>query len=171
MIRPRVWPSRAGLPVLPGWRPAKLPDGYRGVGWEFPHVCVDDATRLSYSEILSDERAVSVTAFTERAVAWFAALGVEVERVMTDNGSGYVSHRFAGSLQGLGIRHIRTRPYRPQTNGKAERFIQSALREWAYRRPYRNSARRTAALPLFQRRYNERRHHTAIGDQPPVSRL
>ena len=143
----------------------------RGVGWEFLHVCVDDATRLSYNEILSDERAVTVTAFTERAVAWFAALGVRVERVMTDNGSGYVSHRFAGSLEGLGIRHIRTRPYRPQTNGKAERFIQTALREWAYRRPYHTSAQRTAALTSFQQRYNERRHHTAIGDQPPLSRL
>ena len=114
----------------------------RGVGWEFLHVCIDDATRLSYSEILSDERAVTVTAFTERAVAWFAALGVRVEGVMTDNGSGYVSHHFAGSPEGLGIRHLRTRPYRPQTNGKAERFIQTALREWAYRRPYRNSAQR-----------------------------
>jgi transposase InsO family protein len=143
----------------------------RGIGWEFLHVCVDDATRLSYNEVLTDERAVTVSAFTERAVAWFAALGVKVERVMTDNGSGYVSHRFADSLKRQGIRHIRTRPYRPQTNGKAERFIQTALREWAYQRPYRTSAERTAALARFQRRYNERRHHTAIGDQPPLSRL
>lgn len=142
-----------------------------GVGWEYLHVCVDDATRLSYSEVLANERAVTVTAFAERAVAFFAALGVSVERVMTDNGSGYVSHRFADSLGRLGIRHIRTRPYRPQTNGKAERFIQTALREWAYQRPYRTSAHRTAALAHFQRRYNERRDHTAIGDQPPLSRL
>lgn len=143
----------------------------RGVGWEFLHVCVDDATRTSYSEVLPDERAVRVTGFLERAVAWFAARGVTVERVMTDNGSGYISHRFAESLARLGIRHIRTRPYRPQTNGKAERFIQTALREWAYARPYRTSDQRTAALRHFQKHYNEQRDHSSIGDQPPLSRL
>ncbi len=142
-----------------------------GIGWEFLHVCVDDATRVSYNEVLPDERAVTVTGFVERAVAWFAARGVTVERVMTDNGSGYISHRFARSLTRMEIRHIRTRPYRPQTNGKAERFIQTAINEWAYRRPYRTSAHRTAALKHFQRRYNEQRDHSSIGDQPPLSRL
>ncbi len=143
----------------------------RGVGWEFLHVCVDDATRVSYNEVLSDEKAVTITGFLERAVAFFAALGVKVECVMTDNGSGYVSHRFADSLVRLGIRHIRTRPYRPQTNGKAERFIQTAIREWAYVRAYRTSEHRTAALPHFQKHYNGQRDHSSIGDQPPLSRL
>ena len=143
----------------------------RGVGWEFLHVCVDDATRVSYNEVLSDEKAVTITGFLERAVAFFAALGVTVECVMTDNGSGYVSHRFADSLARLGIRHIRTRPYRPQTNGKAERFIQTAIREWAYVRAYRTSEHRTAALPHFQKHYNGQRDHSSIGDQPPLSRL
>jgi len=143
----------------------------RGVGWEFLHVCVDDATRVSYNEVLSDEKAVTITGFLERAVAFFAALGVTVECVMTDNGSGYVSHRFADSLVRLGIRHIRTRPYRPQTNGKAERFIQTAIREWAYVRAYRTSEHRTAALPHFQKHYNGQRDHSSIGDQPPLSRL
>ncbi len=143
----------------------------RGVGWEFLHVCVDDATRVSYNEVLADERAVTITGFLERAVAFFAALGVTVERVMTDNGPGYISHRFAHSLQRLGIRHIRTRPYRPQTNGKAERFIQTAIREWAYVRPYRTSEHRTAALKHFQKHYNGQRDHSSIGHQPPLSRL
>ncbi len=143
----------------------------RGVGWEFLHVCVDDATRVSYNEVLADERAVTITGFLERAVAFFAALGVTVERVMTDNGPGYISHRFADTLARLGIRHIRTRPYRPQTNGKAERFIQTAIREWAYVRPYRTSEHRTAALKHFQKHYNGQRDHSSIGDQPPLSRL
>ena len=111
----------------------------RGVGWEFLHVCVDDATRVAYAEVLPDERAVTATAFLERAVAWFRERDVFVERVMTDNGSCYVSHRFRRTLEALGVRHTRTRPYRPQTNGKAERFIQTAKREWAYARAYRTS--------------------------------
>lgn len=142
-----------------------------GIGWEFLHVCVDDATRVSYNEVLPDERAVTATGFIERAVAWFAERGVRVERVMTDNGSCYISHRFAEALGRMGIRHLRTRPYRPQTNGKAERFIQTALKEWAYRRPYRTSAHRAGALKHFQRRYNAHRDHSSIGDQPPLSRL
>ena len=143
----------------------------RGVGWEFLHVCVDDATRVSYNEVLADEKAVTITGFLERAVAWFAARGVTVERVMTDNGTGYISHRFAETMARLEIRHIRTRPYRPQTNGKAERFIQTAIREWAYVRPYRTSGHRTAALSHFQKHYNGQRDHSSIGDQPPLSRL
>ena len=143
----------------------------RGVGWEFLHVCVDDATRVSYNEVLADERAVTITGFLERAVAWLAAHGVTVERVMTDNGSGYISHRFAETVARLEIRHIRTRPYRPQTNGKAERFIQTAIREWAYVRAYRTSEHRTAALKHFQKHYNGQRDHSSIGDQPPLSRL
>ncbi len=143
----------------------------RGVGWEFLHVCVDDATRTCYTEILPDEKAITVATFTQRAVAWFGAHGVTVERIMTDNGSGYVSRHFARRLERLGIRHIRTRPYRPQTNGKAERFIQTAIREWAYVRAYRTSEHRTAALTHFQKHYHGQRDHSAIGDQPPLSRL
>ena len=143
----------------------------RGVGWEFLHVCVDDATRLAYVEVLPDERATTACGFLQRAAMWFAGRGVGIERVMTDNGSCYVSYAFAAMLAHLGARHIRTRPYRPQTNGKAERFIQTALREWAYAKPYRRSWLRTRALPRFQRYYNQHRDHTAIGDQPPLGRL
>ena len=143
----------------------------RGVGWEFLHVCVDDATRMAYVEVLPDERATTACAFLQRAAAWFAQRSVGIERVMTDNGSCYVSHAFAAMLAHLGARHIRTRPYRPQTNGKAERFIQTALREWAYAKPYRRSWLRTRALTRFQRYYNHHRDHTAIGDQPPLGRL
>ena len=114
--------------------------GSRGYGWECCHVCVDDATRLAYVEVLPDERGETSSAFLRRAVAWFAERGVEVERVMTDNGSPYVSTVHAATCRELGIRHLRTRPYRPQTNGKAERFIQTMLREWAYGRLYGSSA-------------------------------
>lgn len=143
----------------------------RGVGWEFLHVCIDDHSRVAYVEVLPDERAITVTAFVRRACAWFHALGVTVEGIMTDNGSGYRSKLFARLLSDLGVRHLFTRPYTPKTNGKAERFIQTALREWAYRRAYRSSAGRRAVLPTFQRRYNRCRRHSAIGDKPPFSRL
>jgi transposase InsO family protein len=142
-----------------------------GAGWEFLHVCVDDATRLAYVEVLPDEKGVTVSGFLERASAWLADLGIKVERVMTDNGSGYVSHRFRGVIEALGARHLRTRPYRPQTNGKAERFIQTANREWAYSRPYSSSVARTSALGRFIRHYNRRRRHSAIGNQPPFTRF
>ena len=143
----------------------------RGAGWEFLHVCVDDATRLAYAEVLPDERAVSAAAFLERALAWFRSLDVLVERVMTDNGSCYRAHHFRRVLEAHGARQIFTRPYRPQTNGKAERFIQTAKREWAYRRAYRSSLIRTRMLPAFLTRYNRRRPHRGIGNATPLSRL
>lgn len=143
----------------------------RGIGWEFLHVCVDDATRVAYAEVLPDERDHTATGFLERAVAWFRGQDVVVERVMTDNGGCYRSHRFRRALEAIGARHIFTRPYRPQTNGKAERFIQTAKRNWAYARAYRSSAIRTLALEGFLNRYNRRRPHRALGNQTPLSRL
>jgi transposase InsO family protein len=143
----------------------------RGIGWEFVHVCVDDYTRLAYVEVLADEKGVTAVAFLRRAVAWFAERGVTVERVMTDNGSGYVSKDFRAAVAEIRARHIRTRPYTPRTNGKAERFIQTMLREWAYGRPFQSSYRRRAALPAWLRRYNERRPHAGIGGAAPVTRL
>jgi transposase InsO family protein len=142
-----------------------------GLGWEFLHVCVDDATRVAYAEVLADERAVTAKGFLERAVAWFRTHDVLVERVMTDNGSCYRSHRFRHAVEALGARQIYTRPYRPQTNGKAERFIQTAKREWAYKRAYRSSAIRSQMLSGFLNRYNGRRRHRGIGNITPLSRL
>jgi transposase InsO family protein len=145
--------------------------GSRGYGWERCHVCVDDATRLAYVEVLPDERGETACAFLRRAVAWFAERGVKVERVMTDNGSPYVSSVHAATCRELGIRHLRTRPYRPQTNGKAERFIQTMLREWAYGRLYRSSAERSSQLAGWLDRYNYRRKHGSLGHRPPAARL
>jgi transposase InsO family protein len=142
-----------------------------GYGWERCHVCVDDATRLAYVEVLPDERGETSVAFLRRAVAWFAEQGVKVERVMTDNGSPYVSAVHATTCRELGIRHLRTRPYRPQTNGKAERFIQTMLREWAYGRLYGSSAERRQALPGWLDRYNYHRKHGSLGHRPPAARL
>jgi transposase InsO family protein len=143
----------------------------RGVGWEFVHVCIDDFTRLAYVEVLEDETGITAAAFLRRAAAWFASQGVTVERVMTDNGSGYVSKVFAAAVVELRARHLRTRPYTPRTNGKAERFIQTLMREWAYARPFTSSYRRRAALPSWLRRYNERRPHAGIGGASPITRL
>lgn len=143
----------------------------RRIGWEYLHVCIDDATRVAYAEMSSEEGERAVTDFVERAVGWFRSQGVWVERVMTDNGAGYRSRRFRRALEAMGARHIFTRPYRPQTNGKAERFIQTALREWAYATPYRNSWARTAALAGFLNRYNRLRSHRSLGNQTPLSRL
>ena len=143
----------------------------RGIGWEFLHVCIDDATRVAYAEVLPDERADTATGFVQRAIAWFREHDVQVERVMTDNAPCYYAHRFNRALEAAGIRHIYTRPYRPQTNGKAERFIQTAKREWAYVRAYRSSAARTLMLPGFLNRYNRRRRHRGIGNITPFSRL
>lgn len=142
-----------------------------GLGWEFVHVCVDDFTRLAYVEVLEDEKGLTTVGFMRRAVAWFAEHDVQVRRVMTDNGSNFVSKIFRAVLVRLGLKHIRTRPYTPRTNGKAERFIQTMLREWAYARPFSSSARRRAALSPWVRRYNERRPHGGIGDTPPITRL
>lgn len=118
----------------------------RGIGWEYFYVCVDDASRLSYCELLPDQKGETAAGFVARAGAWFAAIGVQVERVMTDNGANFLSTAFADALRALGARHLRTRPYTPQTNGKAERFIQTSIREWAYARAYSNSLERLAAL-------------------------
>jgi transposase InsO family protein len=143
----------------------------RGIGWEFVHVAIDDATRLAYAEVLPNQRSPSSTAFLRRSVSWFQAHGVRVESVMSDNGSCYVSHSFKATCQKLNLRHLRTRPYRPRTNGKAERFIQTLLREWAYRRPYSTSAQRTDRLPRFLNHYNLRRPHAALNKRTPAQRL
>ena len=144
----------------------------RGIGWEYLHVCIDDATRLAYTEVLADECGATTAGFLRRAAAWLLAQGVpRLERVMTDNGSGYVAHTFRDTVRDLGARHLRTRPYTPRTNGKAERWIQTLLREWAYARPYASSARRLAALPRWLEYYNTERPHTALGYRPPQHRL
>jgi transposase InsO family protein len=146
-------------------------DGKRGAGWEAVHVCIDDASRLAYSEVLADERKTSAVPFLERAVGWFARQGITVERVMTDNGSAYRSRHWGQACGGLALRHIRTRPYTPRTNGKAERFIQTSLREWAYARPFATSHERAAALMPWLDHYNTARPHAALAHQPPASRL
>jgi len=143
----------------------------RGVGWECVHVAVDDATRLAYVEVLANEQVPAVVGFLGRAVASFTARGVTVERVMTDNGSAYRSRAHAQACRQLGLRHLRTRPYRPRTNGKAERFIQTMLRGWAYAATYQNSAQRTAALGPWLERYNCVRPHGSLGKRPPAARL
>jgi transposase InsO family protein len=146
-------------------------DGTPGTGWERVHVCVDDATRLAYVEVLPDEKAITAIGFLRRALAFYRSHGITVERLMTDNGSAYVSTAHALACRALGIRHIRTRPYRPQTNGKAERFIRTMLREWAYAAVYGSSPERAAALSGWLERYNYRRRHGALGHRPPIARL
>ena len=143
----------------------------RGVGWEFVHVCIDDASRIAFSQILPDEKAISAIAFLKAAMAYYASLGVTVRRVMTDNGSCYISTDFRNACHALGLKHIRTRPYTPKTNGKAERFIQSALREWAYAQAYPTSECRAQELPIWLHRYNWHRPHGGIKSQIPISRL
>jgi transposase InsO family protein len=143
----------------------------RGGGWEFVHVCIDDHSRLAYAEILPDERQDSAIAFLRRAVAWFAGKGIKARAILTDNGSCYVAKRFVATCQQLGLRVRRTRPYRPQTNGKAERFIQTLLREWAYRWIYSRSHQRAQRLPLYLHFYNFHRQHMSLGNKPPISRL
>jgi transposase InsO family protein len=143
----------------------------RGYGWEFCHVAVDDHSRLAYVEVLADERGETAVGFLRRALSFFASHGITVKRVMTDNGSPYASKLHAIACRELGLRHLRTQPYRPRTNGKAERFIQTMLREWAYGRLYGSSAERREALPLWLDRYNWRRPHGSLGHRPPGSRL
>jgi transposase InsO family protein len=143
----------------------------RGAGWEYVHVCVDDHSRVAYVEILADERKETCAGFLRRATQWYETRGVRIERVMTDNGSGYVSRFFGATCESLGARHLRTRPYRPQTNGKAERFIQTLLREWAYARPYRSARARATALGPWLERYNHIRPHRGIGRVAPITRL
>ncbi|QFT83110.1 IS2 transposase TnpB (plasmid) [Roseovarius sp. THAF27] len=143
----------------------------RGAGWDFVHVAVDDATRLAYVEVLPDERKESATAFLGRARAWFAARGIKVERVMTDNGSCYRSRLFRQILDAHTIRHIRTRPYTPKTNGKAERFIQTLIRDWAYGATYASSAARNSDLTRWLDWFNLRRPHSALNGQAPTMAL
>jgi len=142
-----------------------------GIGWEFVHVCIDDASRIAFSSVMKDERKASAVAFLKAAVAYYASLGVKIECVMTDNGSCYRSKVFGKACKALGLKHIFTKPYTPRTNGKAERFIQTSLREWAYARAYNTSDERTAELPRFLHRYNWHRPHGSIGAMPPISRL
>lgn len=140
-------------------------------GWEYLHVCVDDASRAAYTAILPDETADSAVEFLWFAVAWYASHGIRVERVLTDNGACYKSWKFRAACREFGIKHKRTRPYRPQTNGKAERFIRTALKEWAYAQSYTHSWKRTAYLTVWTHRYNFVRPHTALGRKPPASKL
>jgi transposase InsO family protein len=143
----------------------------RATGWEFVHVCVDDATRLAYVEVLPDEKGATAAAFLRRAVAWFQGMGITVERVLSDNGSCYRSRAHARACAELGMRHLFTRPYRPRTNGKAERFIQTLTNGWAYGAIYGSSAERTAALPGWLDHYNFRRGHGSLGHRSPAARL
>jgi len=143
----------------------------RQVGWEYVHIAIDDCTRLAYAEVLADEKASTVVAFLRRAVAFFARHGMPVEQLLTDNGSGYRSLVHAIACRTLGIRHLRTRPYRPQTNGKAERFIRTLLGGWAYGAIYRDSSERTAALDGWLWHYNHQRKHSALGHKPPIARV
>lgn len=142
-----------------------------GAGWEYVHVGIDDASRLSFTQIHPDEKAASAVAHLKAAVAWYKSLGVTVARVMTDNGPCYTSRAFAKACKSLKLKHIRTKPYTPKTNGKAERFIQTALREWAYARAYQTSDQRAQDLPLWTHIYNWHRPHGGIKDQTPISRL
>lgn len=143
----------------------------RGVGWEYVHVAIDDHSRVAFAKVMPNEKRRSAIAFLKEAVAYYDSLGVTVERVMTDNGSCYRSFAFRRACKRLKIKHIRTKPYTPRTNGKAERFIQTSLREWAYAQAYPNSRERKAELPTWLHRYNWHRPHTAIDDKTPISRL
>jgi len=143
----------------------------RGIGWEYVHVAIDDHSRVSYVEVLADQLGATCAAFVERAVAWFAARGISTRRIMSDNGSGYVSRLFRTTCARLGLRHLRTRAYTPRTNGKAERFIQTLLREWAYVEPYATSRERRRALRPYVQYYNRQRPHSSLDYQAPWSRL
>lgn len=143
----------------------------RGVGWEYVFVCIDDHSRVAFAKIMANEKKRSAIAFLKAALAYYASLGITVERVMTDNGSCFMSFAFRRACKRLGLRHIRTRPYTPKTNGKAERFIQTSLREWAYATAYENSHQRKDHLPTWLHQYNWHRPHAGIDDKTPVSRL
>src|SRR5262249_38816867 len=159
-----------GLQHSTGRHPAAAGRLRGSAGWEFVHIAVDAHGRLAYAEVLTDEKAVTAIAFLRRARVFFARYGIQIERILTDNGSPYVSAVHAIACKRLGIRHIRTRPRRPQTNGKAERFIRTLLAGWAYGPIYHSSDERTAALDGWLWHYNHRRQHSALGRQPPVSR-
>jgi transposase InsO family protein len=145
--------------------------GHGRVGWEFVHVAIDDASRIAFSQILTNETKESAVAFLLAALAYYASLGIRIERIMTDNGSCYRSFAFREACQRHALKHIRTKPYTPKTNGKAERFIQTALREWAYAQAYANSDQRAQQLPFWLHRYNWHRPHGALKSNPPISRL
>ena len=155
---------------ITGRRPGTV-NRHHGIGWEALHVCIDDAPRLAYSEILPDEKKESAIGFLDRALAWLGSQGISVERVMTDNGSAYRSKAFRAAVTAAGARHKRTRPYTPRTNGKAERFIQTSLREWAYAQPYASSQERCAALMPWLHHYNTVRPHAGLAQCPPAIRL
>jgi transposase InsO family protein len=154
-------------------RTTYTPDGRRtgDAGWEYVHIAIDDATRLAYAEVLADEKSTTAVAFLRRALRFFARHGIQAEAVMSDNGACYRSKLHAHCCRLLGLRHLRTRPYRPKTNGKAERFIRTMLGEWAYAAIYRNSPERTAALDGWLWRYNHERRHSALGRKTPAARL
>ncbi|HVT29834.1 MAG TPA: IS481 family transposase, partial [Lacipirellulaceae bacterium] len=143
----------------------------RGVGWEFVHIAIDDASRIAFCRIMPDEKKESAVAFLQAALAYYQSLGVTVARVMTDNGSCYKAFDFRDACRERGLKHVRTRPYTPKTNGKAERFIQTALREWAYAQAYPTSNHRAKELPIWSHRYNWHRPHGGIKYQTPISRL
>jgi len=158
--------------MRPGHRVTGNPrDTVPGAGWEVVHVAIDDHSRVAFAQVYTDETEYSAAHFLKAAVDYYKALGVTIKRLITDNGSAYRSRLFARTCKALGIKHTFTRPYRPQTNGKAERFIQTCLRGWAYVRRWNNSAERTAWLPAFLHYYNCHRPHSSLGDKPPVSRL
>ena len=157
-------PGKRVLGVGPGRHTNKA-------GWEAVHVAVDDASRLAYVEVLANQTAATTVEFLIRAIAWFAERGVTVKEVMTDNGSPYVSQLWAAEINRRGLTHIRTKPYRPRTNGKAERFIQTMLREWAYAQTYRSSDHRHQVLPGWLHHYNHTRLHGSLGHKPPASLL
>jgi transposase InsO family protein len=169
----RIPAGRAGHRVHGQRRLQRSPrkDGKRAVGWEFVHVCVDDATRLAYVEVLGDEKATTAVGFLQRAIAFYRRHGITVERVMSDNGACYRSAIHALACRALGVKHLRTRPYRPRTNGKAERFIRTLLAGWAYGAIYGSSRERTAALDGWLWTYNHRRPHGALSHKPPIARL
>ena len=169
----RIPTGRAGHRVHGHRRLQRSPrkDGKRQVGWEFVHVCVDDATRLAYVEVLADERAITAVGFLRRALAFYAAHGITVERVMTDNGSAYRSTAHAVACRALSLKHLRTRPYRPRTNGKAERFIKTLIASWNDAAIYGSSPERAAALDGWLWHYNHHRPHGALSHKPPIARL
>ena len=146
-------------------------DRHRGAGWECVHVAIDDYSRLAYVEVLANEEAPTTAGFLRRTLIFFRSHRIRVKRVLTDNAKTYTSHLFQQLCAQRSISHKRTKPYRPRTNGKAERFIQTMLREWAYKRPYTSSSKRTAALPRWLDRYNHRRPHGSLGGQSPIARV
>jgi transposase InsO family protein len=169
----RISRKGAGHRVL-GHRASQEKTGPRrlgATGWEFVHVCVDDATRLAYVEVLGDEKGPTAAAFLRRAAAWFKGMGITVERVLSDNGACYRSRAHAAACEELEMRHLFTRPYRPRTNGKAERFIQTLTNRWAYGAIYGSSAERGAALPGWLTHYNFSRRHSSLGHKSPATRL